>query len=94
MKLKLRDVAHGERIANRAIIMQPKTHHSVQFEITKKTRESLAKWVEMGKVKMDDYLNKSRYQGSPHITTRQYARLLESWVSDIGLDPATYGSHS
>jgi integrase len=31
---------------------------------------------------------------SPHISTRQYARLLKSWVAAIGLDPHTYGTHS
>jgi len=69
--------------------MQQKIHHPVQFEITEQPREALVKWVEIEKVKMDDYLFKSHYKGSPHITTRQYARLVESWASDIGLDPAT-----
>ena len=31
---------------------------------------------------------------SLHISTRQYARLLDSWVQEIGLDPAAYGTHS
>ena len=31
---------------------------------------------------------------SPHLSTRQYARLVEGWVSDIGLDPSVYGTHS
>jgi integrase len=26
--------------------------------------------------------------------TRQYARLLERWVVELGLDPADYGTHS
>jgi integrase len=32
--------------------------------------------------------------GSPHITTRQYARIVEKWVVSIGLNPADYGTHS
>ncbi|WP_284198471.1 tyrosine-type recombinase/integrase [Azospirillum oryzae] len=28
------------------------------------------------------------------ISTRQYARLVDRWVGEIGLDPATYGTHS
>jgi integrase len=28
------------------------------------------------------------------IQARQYARIVGSWVSEIGLDPATYGTHS
>jgi integrase len=31
---------------------------------------------------------------SPHITTRQYARIVDSWVKDIGLDNSAYGTHS
>ena len=42
----------------------------------------------------EDYLFKSRLNSSLHISTRQYARILEKWVSEIGLDPAEYGTHS
>lgn len=31
---------------------------------------------------------------SPHVSTRQYSRILGGWVGAIGLDPATYGTHS
>ena len=31
---------------------------------------------------------------SPHISTRQYARIVKSWVARIGLDPGDYGTHS
>ena len=30
----------------------------------------------------------------PHLSTRQYARLVREWVSAIGLDPSSYGTHS
>jgi integrase len=42
----------------------------------------------------DDYLFKSRNRESTHISTRQYARLVDNWVRDIGLDPGEYGTHS
>jgi DNA replication protein DnaC len=29
-----------------------------------------------------------------HVSTRQYARLDHEWVSSIGLDPTSYGTHS
>ena len=45
-------------------------------------------------LKSEDYLFKSRFKDSAHISTRQYARIVESWVKKIGLDPATYGTHS
>ena len=31
---------------------------------------------------------------SPHLSTRQYARIVEAWVTEIGLDSAAYGTHS
>ena len=34
LKLRVRDICHGERIAARAIVVQQKTSSPVQFEIT------------------------------------------------------------
>ena len=36
----------------------------------------------------------SRIHDSPHLGTRQYARILGGWVKELGLDPADYGTHS
>lgn len=40
-KLRVRDVAHGEHLSSRAIVMQQKTQRPVQFEITDQTRPAL-----------------------------------------------------
>ena len=40
------------------------------------------------------FLFPSRVHASLYISTRQYARLLDSWIQEIGLDPAAYGTHS
>lgn len=37
-KPRVRDVAHGERVSSRAMVMQQKTQRPVQFEITEQTR--------------------------------------------------------
>ena len=29
-----------------------------------------------------------------HLSTRQYARLVDEWVSAVGLDPRSFGTHS
>ena len=42
LRLRVKDVAHGNHVANRAIVMQQKTRRPVQFEITEQTRESVA----------------------------------------------------
>ena len=36
----------------------------------------------------------SRVDPKGSISTRQYARLVGSWISSIGLDPSAYGTHS
>ena len=94
VKLKVCDVAQGNRVSSRAIVMQQKTHRPVQFEITEQTRDSLARWICQAKLKSDDYLFPSRIHDSPHLSTRQYARIVEHWVKSIGLDPAAYGTHT
>ena len=74
--------------------MQQKTHQPVQFEITEQTREVISNWIEYANLSSKDYLFKSRFKSSPHISTRQYARIVEKWVSQIGLDSSSYGTHS
>jgi integrase len=94
VKLRLRDVAHGERIAGRAIVMQQKTQRPVQFEITEPTRDSLAAWTRICELTSDSFLFPSRVRTSAHLSTRQYARIVHSWVKEIGLDSAAYGTHT
>ena len=94
VKLKVSDVAHGARIAKRSTVMQMKTKRPVQFEITKQTRKSLSELIKSQNLSSTDYLFKSRFHKSDHITTRQYARILKIWLEDIGLDPYEYGTHS
>lgn len=94
VKLKVQDVTHNGQISHRALILQQKTKQTVQFEITEQTRNSISEWIEHENLRRHDYLFPSRVKQSPHLSTRQYARIVEFWVSDIGLDPSVYGTHS
>ena len=94
VKLRVRDVSHGDLIAARTIVMQQKTQRPVQFEITEPTRDAVAAWIKCGNLKSEDYLFPSRLHTSPHLSTRQYARIVEGWVTDISLDPTAYGTHT
>ena len=95
VNLKIRDVCHGNQVASRATILQSKTQRPVQFEITEPTRDAISAWVLQAKLRSDQYLFPSRQrQLSPHISTRQYARIVSRWVSSIGLDPTEYGTHT
>jgi hypothetical protein len=66
----------------------------VQFEITPATRDAVQKWIKQAELKSDDFVSPSRIHDSPHLGTRQSARILEHWVEELGLDPADYGTHS
>ncbi len=94
VKLKVRDVSHGDQVAARAIVMQQKTQRPVQFEITQPTRDTLQAWIKQAGLRSDDFLFPSRIHDSPHLGTRQYARILEGWIGELGLDTAAYGTHS
>jgi integrase len=94
VKLQVRDVTRGDHVASRAIVMQQKTQRPVQFEITEQTRESLTTWISCASRRPEDYLFPSRLRASPHLSTRQYARIVRRWVREIGLNPAAYGTHT
>lgn len=94
MKLKVRDVSHGNQITARAIVMQQKTGLPVHFEITEPTRKSIYAWIELAHLRSEDFLFPSRIHDSPHLSTRQYARIVNAWVEEIGLDSANYGTHT
>ena len=66
----------------------------VQFAITPATRETVEAWIRQAGLKPDGYLFPSRVHASPHLGTRQYARMVDGWVAEIGLDPLAYGTHS
>lgn len=94
VKLRVRDVTRGDRVATRAIVMQQKTGRPVQFEITEQTREAVAAWITCARRRPEDFIFPSRLQASPHLSTRQYARIVRGWVREIGLNPAAYGTHT
>ncbi len=92
--LKVNDVSHAGKVQSRAMVIQKKTKQPVQFEITKKTRVSLEKWIKSKDLLGGDYLFWSRMKSSAHLSTRQYARIVGSWVESIGLDSTVYGTHT
>ena len=94
VKLKVRDISHGDIVASRAIIMQQKTLRPVQFEITDQTRDTVSKWISAANLRSEDFLFPSRISNSIHLSTRQYARIVHAWVSEIGLDTTCYGTHT
>lgn len=94
VRLRVSDIAQGGRVMSRAMVVQRKTGQPVQFEITDQTRDSIRAWMQKAELAPGDYVFPSRLSGSTHLSTRQYARMVNTWVSEIGLDPTAYGTHS
>lgn len=78
----------------RASVIQQKTGRPVQFELTQPTREAVGAWISEARLRPEDLLFPSRISASSHLGTRQYARIVDGWVAEIGLDPAAYGTYS
>ena len=94
VKLTVPDVTTSAGIRTRSAIVQKKTGRSVPFEITEPTRDALTAWLAVRGQRADNWLFPSRVRPGEHLKTRQYARLVDRWVSLVGLDPGMYGTHS
>lgn len=92
--LRVEDVMQGDQVRTRALVSQRKTGAPVQFEITEQARAAVARWVNGKALKSSEWLFPSRVDRTKPMTTRQYGRLVDEWIAEIGLSPAAYGTHS
>ena len=92
--LRVDDVLLSGRVRPRTTVIQKKTGRPVQFGITEQTRETVMQWIAKGGRRPGDCLFPSRIGKNKPLTTRHYARLMNGWVTSIGLDPALDGTHS
>jgi integrase len=92
--LRVRDVLAAGRVKERTSMIQSKTGKPVRFEITETTRVSLDRWIGDPEMNGLEFLWPSQIHGSPHLSTRPYARKLRGWVTSLGLEPSAYGTHS
>ncbi|WP_127144077.1 tyrosine-type recombinase/integrase [Pelagibacterium montanilacus] len=94
VKIKTGDLVMGPEIRTRAMVVQQKTGRLVQFELTSDVRASLLTWLERRVGSVGDFAFPSRVDHDHHMSTRQYARLVDEWVTAIGLRSSDYGTHS
>jgi len=94
VQMKIGDIVSGGQIRTRAIVMQLKTGRPVQFELLPDARASLLAWLDRRGGTVDDYVFPSRVDHNGHLSTRQYARLVDEWVTGVGLMRSEYGTHS
>ena len=94
VELKIGDLVSGADIRKRAAIALRKTGRPVLFEVTKDARVSLFAWLDLRGGSLEDFVFPSQIGSSRHLSTRQYARLVDEWAEVIGLGPEEYGTHS
>jgi integrase len=70
------------------------TGRPVRFELTEQTRQAVDDYIKAAAKKPGEILFSGRGSRDRSMTTRQYARLVSSWVATIGLDPHFFGTHS
>ena len=66
----------------------------MQFELAENTRETVTNWLRSPEMIGCQFMVPSRFHDRPHISIRQYGRLVRDWVVSIGLEPSGYGTHS
>jgi len=79
VKVRIGALVSGGRVRSRAIVIQRKTGPARAVRATRA---------------VDDYAFPSRIEHADHLSTRQYARLVDEWVTGIGLRREDYGTHS
>jgi integrase len=94
VKLKIGELVSGAHVRARVIVVQRKTGRPVQFELLEPVRTSILTWLGCRGGGLDNYIFPSRIDHEAHISTRQYARLVDEWVTGIGLRREDYGTHS
>jgi integrase len=94
VSLKITDLIRDDRVRERVSVVQSKTNKPVQFELAENTRETETNWIKSPEMMGCQFMFPSRFHDRPHISTRQYGRLVRDWVVSIGLEPSGYGTHS
>jgi integrase len=92
--LRVEDVAPSGYAIERATVRQKKTGRPVRFELTEQTRQAVDDYIKVSGKKPGEFLFSGRGGRDRCMTTRQYARLLSTWLEAIGLDPHFFGTHS
>jgi integrase len=93
VRMRIGDLFSSGRVRTRATVTQQKTGRPVQFELLEAARASIQVWLECRGGSLGDYAFPSRTNHAWHVSTRQYARLVDEWVTGIGLRREDYGTH-
>ncbi|GGZ44999.1 hypothetical protein GCM10011273_34690 [Asticcacaulis endophyticus] len=90
VRLRVNDLCQAGKVHDRATVIQQKTGKPVKFEVTEHTRLSIERLLEQLPSGGSGYLFLGRSKQRPHISTRQYSRIVHAWAESIGLETAMY----
>lgn len=79
---------------SRGLLGQLDVGHLEASHLTEPTRKAIAVWIERNSLGPHNWLFPSRKKKGEHLTTRQYARLVQDWTEAIGLPSSAYATHS
>jgi len=55
---------------------------------------SVQEWLNARPKDRGPYFLPSRVHDEPHLSARQYARIVHGWIEDAGMESSAYGTHS
>ncbi len=72
------------------------TRPAVRFSSSSPSRpeQSLQDWLNVRPADRGPYVFPRRVHAQPHVTARQYARIVHGWIEGAGMDSSAYGTHS
>ena len=94
VKPAVTDLVKDDRVRERVSVIQSKIKRLVQFELIENTRQTISMLVKSPQMMGSHFMFRSKFHNRPHISTRQYGRLVRDWVKMIGLESSGYGTHS
>jgi site-specific recombinase XerC len=93
VKLPVDEICSGANVRRRATIVQKKTGRPASSRSQSSRGVPLSLATNPSRYRFQISLLESTSR-KPHISIRQYARLVHRWVEGIGLESAIYGTHS
>lgn len=94
LSLKVSDVSCNFLVFSRVQYVQKKTGNDVQFEITKRTQQTLSHWIKDQSLQSTDYLFPSPRKSEQPLSYLYYRKIMRSWALALGHNPDLYGAHS
>ena len=91
VKMRIGDLLSDGSLRNRATVIHLKTGRPVQFEIMTEAQKSLTAWLTRRGGTLRDFSFPSRVDYLGHLRTRQYARLVDEWISTASWTSASMG---